>query len=89
MHSFHLKRWLKNAKLPLISPRCLPLPGMSTFGKVIEIHFHMIMVVTQLTFTGSNSTTEILEKGVKYVFIVNFEHIPHLFLVSLLLTLNK
>ena len=37
-----------------------------------------------------------LEKGVKYVhsrrsgvFIVNFEHISHLFLVFLLLTLNK
>ena len=37
-------------------------------------------------FTTSESTIEILEKG---VFIVNFEHILHLFLVFLWLTLNK
>ena len=52
------------------------------FGKFLEnIH-------TQLTFTSSKSTTETPEKGVKYVqsylrcsdvFIVNFEHISHLF----------
>ena len=51
----------------------------------------------QLTFTGSNRKIETLEKGKKYfkrwrrssVFIVNFEHISHLFLVFLLWTLNK
>ena len=50
---------------------------------------------TQLTFTCSKSTIKTLEKGVKRpwrssdVFIINFGHIPHLFLVFLLLTLNK
>ena len=56
-----------------------------------------------LTFTFSKSTTETLEKGLKYVskftnrdqwrysgfFIVNCEHISQLFLVLLLLGLNK
>ena len=35
--------------------------------------------------TCSQLTIEILEQGVKYVFIVNFEHISHLVLVFLLL----
>ena len=53
----------------------------------------MVNVMTQLTLTCSNSTIETLEKGVKYVllyhvFIVYFEHISHLFLVFLLLTVN-
>ena len=46
--------------------------------------------------TCSKLTTEKLEKGVTHVdedhfdvFIVNFEHISHLFLMVLLLTLNK
>ena len=43
----------------------------------------------QLTFACSKPTTETLEKGVKDVFIVHFEHNSHLFLVFLLLTLNK
>ena len=46
----------------------------------------------QLTFTCSKSITETLEKGERRrsgVFIVNFEHVSHLFLVFLLLTLNK
>ena len=56
-----------------------------------------------LTFTFSKSPTETLEKGLKYVskftnrdqwrcsgfFIVNCEHISQLFLVFLLLGLNK
>ena len=41
-----------------------------------------MLVITLLTFTC-------LEKRVKYVFIVNFEPISHLFLVFVLLTLNK
>ena len=49
---------------------------------------------TQLTFTCLKSRTETLEKGVKLVqssgvYNVNFEHISHLFLVFLFLTLNK
>ena len=40
--------------------------------------------LNQLVFT-----IEALEKSVKYVFIVNPEHISHLFLVFLLLTLKK
>ena len=63
-------------------------------------------VCSQLTFTGSKSSTETQEKGAKCsklttktpergqslrsgVYIINFEQIPHLFLVFLLLTLNK
>ena len=48
--------------------------------------------LTQLTLTCSKSTTETLKKGVNYVqnvFIVNFEHISHLFSVLLLLNLTK
>ena len=57
---------------------------------------------SQLTLTCSKSTLETLEKGVKHaqskqsihrrsssVFIDNFEDISHLFLVLLLLNLNK
>ena len=65
------------------------------------------LVLYQLTFTCSKSTTKTLEKTAKYVFsklliktperrhrhccglfIVNFEHISHFFLVFLLFTLN-
>ena len=62
----------------------------------------IVIDLPQLTFTCSKSTVETLEKGVKLcskltiktpergrVFIVNFEHISHLFLVFLLLTLNR
>ena len=51
--------------------------------------------ITQLTFTCSKSTISTLEDGVledvqsSGVLIVNFEHMPHLFLVFLLQTLNK
>ena len=48
-----------------------------------------MLVITQLTFTRSKLTIKALEKRVKYVFIVNFEHISHLFLAFLWLTLNK
>ena len=47
---------------------------------------------THLIFTCSKSAIETLEEDVKYVqsvFIVTFEHISHLFLVFLSLTLNK
>ena len=51
----------------------------------------------QPTFTCAKLTIETPEQGVEYVycnsrrsggFIVNFEHISHLFLVFLFLTLN-
>ena len=54
--------------------------------------------LTEQIFTWLKSTLETTEKGVKYVqsqwrcssvSIVNFEHISHLFLKFLLLTLNK
>ena len=41
--------------------------------------FLMLVRDTQLKFTCQKSTTETLEKG---VFIVNFEHISHLFQVT-------
>ena len=66
---------------------------------------HLTKVTNQLTFTCSESTIETLEKGWNVfrvnnkvtrtmsqpssVFIVNFEHISHLFSVFLLFTLNK
>ena len=40
---------------------------------------------TQQTFTCSNSATEILENDIAFL----IKHISHLFLVFLLLTLNK
>ena len=48
----------------------------------------------QLAITSSKLTIEALERDVKYwrrsvVFIVNFERIPHLVLVFLLLTLSS
>ena len=52
------------------------------------------LAITQSAFTFSKLTIETLEQGVKYVqssgvFIVNFEHISHLVLVLLLLTLSR
>ena len=44
------------------------------------------IVLTQLKFTCSMLTVETVEKG---VFIAHFEHISDLFLVFVLLTLNK
>ena len=58
----------------------------------------MLQGLTQLASTCSNSTIETIEKGVKYIqrqwgrlgdFIVNFEHISHLVLVFLFLTLSR
>ena len=49
--------------------------------------------VSQPPFTCSKLVIKTLEQGVKWrrsvVFIVNFEHISHLVLVFLLLTLNN
>ena len=51
-------------------------------------------IITQPAFTISKWTRETLEQGLKYfqsrssTFNVNFEHISHLVLVFLLLTLN-
>ena len=50
------------------------------------------MVVTQQTFTCSMLTIKTPERRHRrrsVGFIVKFEHISHLFLVTLLLTLNK
>ena len=49
----------------------------------------MILLLSQLAFTCSKLTIKTLEKGLKYVFIVDFEHISHLFLVFLLLTFEQ
>ena len=49
---------------------------------------HKIIIEIQLTFTCSKSTTEAIETC-SGVFIIDFEHVSHLFLVFLLLTLNK
>ena len=60
---------------------------------------HWYGFISQLTFTCSKLIIETLEESVKYVqsehwcrfsdAIVNFEHISPLFLVFLLLTLNR
>ena len=54
---------------------------------------YLVIVATQSAFTCSKLTIKTLEQGVKYVrrsgvFIVNLEHISHLILVFLLLTLS-
>ena len=61
---------------------------------LVDTERHCVQVkhvihTSQLTFTCSKSTIEILEKGVEYVSVFKFEHISHIFLVFLLLTLNK
>ena len=54
-----------------------------------------MFILTQLIFPSSKSTIELLEEGGNMFksnnnnFIVNLEHISHLFLVFQLLTLNK
>ena len=74
-----------------------------SWNKVVMVS--SFQVITQLTFSCSKSTIKALEKDVKYicskltikiperrqwrVFIVSFEHSSHLFLVFLLLALNK
>ena len=61
---------------------------------------HILIKNTQLTFTCTKSQTETLGKGEMRntfkvnnnrsdVFIVNCEHVSHLLLVFLLLTMNK
>ena len=83
--------------------KCWLSSNFAGYWKSIEIKG-----TSQLIFTCSKSTTETVEKGVKYVqkyfntskgikyvrrrsdlFIVNFEHVSHLFLLFLLLNLNK
>ena len=49
----------------------------------------LIFTYSKSIILDSKSTLETLEKGAKHVFIVNFEDILHLFVVFLLLTLNK
>ena len=58
------------------------------FDDNLYLIFSAVKDLSQSVFTSSKLTTETLEQGVKYVFIVNFEHISHLVLVFLLLTLN-
>ena len=54
-----------------------------------------MFILTQLIFPSSKSAIELLEEGGNMFksnnnnFIVNLEHISHLFLVFQLLTLNK
>ena len=51
-------------------------------------YYSNFLLQSQWAFTCSKVTIETLEQGVKYVFIVNFEHISHPVLVFLALTLN-
>ena len=48
-------------------------------------------LTSQLTFSCSMSAIETLQTGAKYVclYMINFEHVSHIFLVFVLLTLNK
>ena len=69
-----------------------PFPKTQTqLMQTQQTHF----MTSQPAFTCSKLTIGTLEQGVKYVqwrrsgiFIVNFEHISHLVLLFLLLTLN-
>ena len=57
--------------------------------KIMEKLAQLIFTYSKSIILDSKSTLETLEKGAKHVFIVNFEDILHLFLVFLLLALNK
>ena len=48
-------------------------------------------LTSQLTFSSSMSAIETLQTGAKYVYLymINFEYVSHIFLVFVLLTLNK
>ena len=65
---------------------------------IMRCRSSIIKIITLQRNTCSKLTTETVEKGVNIfkvnskdtsVFIVNFEHVSHLFLVFLLLTLRK
>ena len=67
---------------------------MKTEKNILSKEFSKLSIyLTQPAIACSKLTIETLEQGVKYVqsgvFIVNFEHISHLVLVFLLLTLSK
>ena len=54
----------------------------------VLVHISFILI-SQQTFTCSKPTIETLKKGRRFgVFIVNFEHISHLFLMFVLLILS-
>ena len=96
IHTVHIKftlhTYTKRFLEFLITHRDFRTTGMNTFSQII--------IVTQPAITCSKLTIETLEQGLKYVqsykdtrtpgvFIVNFEHISHLALVFLLLTLSR
>ena len=60
---------------------------------IIKVVIIIPVIVTQPAITCSKLTIGTLEQGVKWrcsgVFIVNFEHISHLVLMFLLLTLSR
>ena len=63
-----------------------------TSTDVFRDFLHFAEAVAWLTFTCSESTKETVEKGQWHfssVFIANYEHMLHLFLVLMLLTLDK
>ena len=73
----------------------MPAPLLWVLLKVLLRDFTKL---SKSAFTCSKLTIQTLEQGVKHVkvnnkdagvFIVNFEHIPHLVIVFLLLTLRK
>ena len=60
---------------------------------IIKVVIIIPVIVTQPAITCSKLTIGTLEQGVKWrysgVFIVNFEHISHLVLMFLMLTLSR
>ena len=74
---------------------CTAFHSNSSFKLFIYFDFNVLKVLFQLAFTSSKLTIETLEQGVKHgvkhrsgVFIAKFEHILHLVLVFILLTLS-
>ena len=78
--------------------KCCQIIYIREYTCISEIFYisEMDGYLAQLAFTCSNLTRETLGQGLKGrhwrrsgVFIVNFEHVSHIFLVFLLLTLNR
>ena len=96
--------WATYSSKSFSKPRIKTLNPSPEFARSQQ-QKHLTKVTNQLTFTCSESTIKTLEKGWNVFkvnnkvtrtmsqpssfFIVNFEHISHLFSVFLLFTLNK
>ena len=76
---------------PAIPTRCQETDSMWYHSQFLKegCDFNSRLPTTEPAITCSKLTIETLEWRRSGIFIVNFEHIPHLVLVFLLLTLSK